>query len=355
MPTKKATRSTRSTRSTKASSKAASSDVVFDENAHASDDPAAANTKAPRSAAASKKVLGERNANDTAEPSPVKDLAQPPATKTTKSKRGKKKAVQDIDTAKQSTDSRCTTPVPSSPTKKRLPEDQVQACLQNYDLECQARMSRLRASLEMSLQSSMTRMRLAIERIPRAVRELSLATFIDEYGADIHAFMGRAPVQHLQDTQKEWDQMREERSPIKSKRTNKDDEATAKSRDRNSKAARTVNATASSTASRAAASKASAAKASSAAARQKATRSTKPSSRSTRASAAAPSSPPPSTSSKPAPSLATFQPELPEQALQTPKPRMARPGEVIQWTSINGSPICGIIGEDGVVRPVSFA
>lgn len=34
------------------------------------------------------------------------------------------------------------------------------------------------------------------------------------------------------------------------------------------------------------------------------------------------------------------------------KPRAARAGEKIQWQSINGSPITGVIGPDGVVRPL---
>ena len=350
MPVKKATRSTRSTRTTKASSKAASSDVILDEN---TDSPAGLDDvklKTSKPAAAPKKVLGERNAPNSHESSPQKETASSQTAakkattqKATKSKRGKKNVVEEVKEDAPSSGSRATTPVPSSPTKKRLPEEQVQAFLQNYDLEAQARLARLRASLEISVQSSITRMRLAIERIPRAVRELTLAEFIDEYGANIHNFMGRAPVQHLEETQKEWDQIREERSPIKAKRGKKDEEATAKAA-RNSKAARTTNPTASTSTTRTTAA--------TAASRKKTTRSTKVSSRST---SAAPTSPPPASSSKPAPSLSTFQPDLPKEALQTPKPRMARPGEVIQWLSINGSPICGIIGEDGVVRPVTFA
>ncbi|SPO20043.1 uncharacterized protein UTRI_00437_B [Ustilago trichophora] len=350
MPVKKATRSTRSTRTTKASSKTASSDWVLDENADSPVELPDGKKKSSKAAATSTKVLGERNAPNNHESSPMKDTSssQPidkkaASKKVTKSKRGKKNATQEVG-GEQSSESRATTPVPSSPTKKRLPEEQVQAFLQNYDLESQARLSRLRASLEISVQSSITRMRLAVERIPRAVRELTLADFIDDYGADIHNFMGRAPVQHLEETQKEWDEIKE-RSPVKPKRSKKDEEASSKA-DRNSKAARTTNPTASASASTTRAVAA-------AASRKRSTRTTKASSRST---SVVPTSPPPSSSSsKPAPSLPTFQPDLPKEALQTPKPRMARPGEVIQWQSINGSPICGIIGEDGVVRPVTFA
>ncbi|SPO20960.1 uncharacterized protein UTRI_00437 [Ustilago trichophora] len=346
MPVKKATRSTRSTRTTKASSKTAASDVVLNENANSPVELLDGKKKSTKAAATSKKVLGERNAPNSHESSPLKEMSssQPVDKKASSKKRGKKNTTEEVEEDKQSSEYRATTPVPSSPTKKRLPEEQVQAFLQNYDLEVQARLSRLRASLEISVQSSITRMRLAVERIPRAVRELTLADFIDEYGADIHSFMGRAPVQHLEETQKEWDEIKE-RSPAKPKRSKKDEEASSKA-DRNSKAARTTNPTASASAptSRTAAA---------AASKRKTMRTAKASSRST---SVVPTSPPPSSSSsKPAPSLSTFQPDLPKEALQTPKPRMARPGEVIQWQSINGSPICGIIGEDGVVRPVTFA
>ncbi|KAJ1030287.1 hypothetical protein NDA16_001197 [Ustilago loliicola] len=356
MPVKKANRSTRSTRTTKASSKVASSDIVLDENIDAASELEEFNKKSTKSTSSSKKVLGERNAPNSDHSSPHKSSSaelKAASQKTGKSKKTKKITPDALVGDKHVLDSRSTTPIPSSPAKKRLPEDQVQACLQNYDLENQARLARLRASLERSIQSSITRMRLAIERIPRAVRELTLAEFIDGYNADIHTFMGRAPVQHLKDTQEEWDQIREERSPVKAKRSKKD-EGVAPSNSK-AKAARTTNPTAS--ASSRTATTAAAARG------KKPTGSTKASSRSTSAaptsaaptSAAPTSVPPSSSSSKPAPSLSKFQPDLPKQALQTPKPRVARPGEIIQYQSINGSPICGIIGEDGVVRPVTFA
>ncbi|EST10008.1 Borealin-like, N-terminal [Kalmanozyma brasiliensis GHG001] len=301
MPLKKATRATRSTRTTKASSKA-SSDAVLDENIDATN-VIDAKKKTAKSTAEPKKVLGERNApnSDALDAAPASSKTQSSKSKAS-SKTTKSKKVQSATTD----DSRATTPVPSSPTK-RLPEDQIRAFLSNYDLETQARTSRLRASLEMSIQSATTRMRLAIERIPRAVRDLSLADFIDQYGANIHAFMSNAPVSHLAETQQEWDQIREERSPAKAKRSKTEE------------------------------------------AKRTAGRTRKP----TKGKTAAPSSPLP-TKGK-APSLDSFKPDLPKEALKTPKPRMARPGEVITWQSINGSPICGIIGEDGVVRPVQFA
>ncbi|GAC95499.1 hypothetical protein PHSY_003075 [Pseudozyma hubeiensis SY62] len=344
MPVGKATRSTRSTRTTKASSKASSSDAVLDENVDANSEAASPRGKSSGplpSAPLPKKVLGERGASSNHVSGPAKSQpteSKAASKKSSKSKKGKKATdVEVVD------DSRATTPVPPSPLKKRLPDEQVQACLQNYDLEAQARLSRLRASLEMSIQSAVTRMRLSIERMPRAVRELQLGEFIDNFGADIHTFMNRAPVQHLKETQEEWDQIREERSPAKAKRSKKDDDAISKV-DRNSKNARTGNATAST--SRTVASK-----------KKAGTRSTKPSSRST---SAAPTSPPPSSaassvSSKPAPSLSTFQPNLPKEALQTPKPRMAKPGEILQYLSINGSPISCVVGADGIVRPVTIA
>ncbi|SNX81710.1 uncharacterized protein MEPE_00415 [Melanopsichium pennsylvanicum] len=349
MPVKKATRSTRATRTTKASSNSASSDFVLNENADGSVGLVDAKKKSAKSAASNKKVLGERNAPNSHKLSLPNEASSQTAErkaakiKSSKPERGNNTALDDVKQGRHSSDSRATTPVPSSPLKKRLPEEQVQAFLQNYDLEAQARLSRLRTSLEISVQSSLTRMRLAIERIPRAVRELTLAEFIDDYGADIHTFMGRAPVQHLEETQKEWDEIKE-RSPIKPKRSKKDEEAASKA-DRNTKSARTINSTASACTSRTAPP--------TAGGKKKVTRSAKASS--SRSTSAAPTSPPPTSSSKPAPSLSTFQPDLPKEALQTPRPRMARPGEVIQWRSINGSPICGIISEDGVVRPVTFA
>ncbi|SOV08343.1 uncharacterized protein UDID_00609 [Ustilago sp. UG-2017a] len=343
MPVKKPTRSTRSTRTTKASSKPASSDLVLDENIDAASELEEVKKKKSKSSTSSKMVLGERNAPNSDPSSPLKSSSadsEAASQKNSKLKKSKKAAPEALVGDKHVLDYRSTTPIPSSPTKKRLPEDQVQACLQNYDLENQARVARLRASLEISIQSSITRMRLAIERIPRAVRELTLAEFIDEYNADLHTFMGRAPVQHLKDTQEEWDQIREERSPVKAKRSKKDNEIASVGT--KTKSARTTNPTASSS-SRTTTS-------ASTAIGKKPTRTTKASSRATSAAPTSPLVP-----SKPAPSLSKFQPDLPKQALRTPKPRVARPGEIIQYQSINGSPICGIIGEDGVVRPVTFA
>ncbi|KAJ1031677.1 hypothetical protein NDA13_002067 [Ustilago tritici] len=341
MPVKKTTRSTRSTRTTKASSKPASSDLVLDENIDSASELEEVKKKS-KSSTSSKMVLGESNAPNSDPSSPLKSSSadsEAASQKTSKSKKSKKAAPEALVGDKHVLDYRSTTPIPSSPTKKRLPEDQVQACLQNYDLENQARVARLRASLEISIQSSITRMRLAIERIPRAVRELTLAEFIDEYNADLHTFMGRAPVQHLKDTQEEWDQIREERSPVKAKRSKKDNEIALVGT--KTKSARTTNPTASSSRTTTSASTARG---------KKPTRTTKASSRATSAAPTSPLVP-----SKPAPSLSKFQPDLPKQALRTPKPRVARPGEIIQYQSINGSPICGIIGEDGVVRPVTFA
>ncbi|SPC65462.1 uncharacterized protein UHOD_00609 [Ustilago sp. UG-2017b] len=342
MPVKKPTRSTRSTRTTKASSKLASSDLVLDENIDAASELEEVKKKKSKSSISSKMVLGERNAPNSDPSSPLKSSSadsEAASQKTSKLKKSKKAAPEALVGDKHVLDYRSTTPIPSSPTKKRLPEDQVQACLQNYDLENQARVARLQASLEISIQSSITRMRLAIERIPRAVRELTLAEFIDEYNADLHTFMGRAPVQHLKDTQEEWDQIREERSPVKAKRSKKDNEIASVGT--KTKSARTTNPTASSSRTTTSASTARG---------KKPTRTTKASSRATSAAPTSPLVP-----SKPAPSLSKFQPDLPKQALRTPKPRVARPGEIIQYQSINGSPICGIIGEDGVVRPVTFA
>lgn len=316
MPVKKGARSARSTRTTKASSKTASSDLVLDENVATPVDHNADKKKSSKPAAAlSKKVLGERNApNDHPSSTQTSARSSKSSAKPSKSQ-SKSSTIEKVEET-----SRATTPIPSSPSKKRLPEEQVQAFLQNYDLEAETRISRLRASLELSVQSSLTRMKLCIDRIPRAIRELSMAEFWDGFGGDIHAVMDREP-SHLKDTQEEWDQIREERSPAKDKRARKNDPSSSASRST-----------------------------SSAASKKKPTRSAKGSSR-------PPTSPLAPSSGKAAPSLATFKPDLPKQALQTPKPqpRMARPGEMVQWQSINGSPICGIIGEDGVVRPVTFA
>lgn len=334
-----AKKGSRSTRATKASTKAASSDIVLDENVDVPSELVESKKKSTKSATSSKKVLGERNAPNGHSSSPSKDSAQLEAAsakassqKSTKSKRGKRNEVAEEDKLSVESESRATTPIPSSPTKKRLPEDQVQAFLQNYDLEVQTRLSRLRASLEISVQSNMTRMLVAIERIPRAVRQLTMAEFIDDYNADIHAFMNRAPVQHLKETQEQWDQIREERSPVKAKRFKKDEVTAAKASSSSSRGATTS---------------------SSSSAAQRGKKSTRSTKAPTRPAATSPLQS--SASSKPAPSLSKFQPDLPKQALQTPKPRAARPGEMVQWQSINGSPICGVIGEDGFLRPVMLA
>lgn len=330
MPAKKGTRSAKSTKvATKASSKL----DVFDENAASSPvQIKPAKTLSTKADAAPKKVLGERNDTNTTGTSnqqPSNQQQDVPSIK--KSAKGKKTKSTTL-TAK-STD---VSSEPASSSTKRLPEEQIQAFLQNYDLEAQARLNRLRASLEMAVQSAMTRMRLTLERMPRAVRELTLGEFVDDYGADIHAFMNRAPVQHFEDGQKEWQDALQQ-SPAKTKRTQmvKSDE------DRGSKSARRTNNTA----------RTSVSTASKSAVAKKASKRSAASANARQAVAASPVSSSKS-SGMPAPSLPTFNPDIPK---QTPRPRMARPGEMIQWQSINGSPICGIIGKDGVVRPVSLA
>lgn len=331
MPAKKGTRSAKST---KAASKVSSKLDVFDENAVTSPVQVKnAKTLAANVDKAPATILGERNATNTTEEIPV---AQHDLPKTKKTAKGKKtKGAQTI--AKTSHAMEILSDPPSLSTR-RLPEEQIQAFLQNYDLEAQTRLSRLRASLEMSVQSAMTRMKLTIERMPRAVRELTLGEFVDDYGADIHAFMNRAPVQHFEDGQKEWQDALQQ-SPAKAKRT----QAAKSDDDRGSKSARRANNTARTSVSTTSSKSAVLKKGSSRAATATNTRS---------ANLASPVGSAKSNSSMPAPSLSTFNPDIPK---QTPRPRMARPGEMIQWQSINGSPICGIIGADGIIRPVSLA
>ncbi|PWZ02629.1 hypothetical protein BCV70DRAFT_196873 [Testicularia cyperi] len=357
MPAKKGSRSAKSTKTlTKA---AAPSDVLtHDENIPASEAVAPSKGAVAKPKGVSKKVLGEQNGSTNKfsvyEDGAASTEATTPTRAVSKAATSKKrtKAAKELST---STNDKADTKSDTA-SQRSLPEDQIQAFLQNYDLEAQARLSRLRASLEMSIQSSITRMRLAIERIPRAVRELSLGDFIDEYGADIHKFMDRGPVEHLEAGRKEWEHIKEERSPVKPKRGKKDDnDPKGKTADRGGKSARRTNATARSSVVSMAATTNPRSVASSAATKKKPTRST--TNHATVASKTSRGAPPasPLLSSMPAPSLPAFKPDLPKEATKTPKPRMARPGEVIQWLSVNGSPICGIIGEDGMVRPVSFA
>ncbi|KDN51364.1 hypothetical protein K437DRAFT_261844 [Tilletiaria anomala UBC 951] len=112
-----------------------------------------------------------------------------------------------------------------------LPAGQIQAILANYDLEgelraskkvccilydtyltsstsrlaAEARLERMRSALEMALQTARERMALSISRIPRAVRELSVRSFVEDFQADVAVFMktvlGSADQEYTRETE----------------------------------------------------------------------------------------------------------------------------------------------------------
>ncbi|KAN0062267.1 hypothetical protein ACQY0O_005448 [Thecaphora frezii] len=221
--------------------------------------------------------------------------------------------------------------------KQRLPEDQVETFLENYDLETTTRLSRLHSNLALAIEAAKTRMELSLSRIPRAVRELTLAEFVDEYGADIHAFMGRAPIRALQEGQKEWDEIKEQTSSPRKKRRGEEEEGREGKRKSTGKRGRRAKDAKKEAPPTRAASKARSRTRSSTASRKPHPRDPSP----------AGDKGGKATSSHPFPTLTRFSPDL-ETA------RIAKPGEFINFTSINGSPICGVLGADGVVRPMTF-
>jgi len=75
-------------------------------------------------------------------------------------------------------------------------------------LVVQARLQRLVSQLEITVRSSQVRIKSTINRIPRAVRELAVGEFVDNYDADIRKFMGHAPTKKAEEGRKEWETMR---------------------------------------------------------------------------------------------------------------------------------------------------
>ncbi|PWN49169.1 hypothetical protein IE53DRAFT_369994 [Violaceomyces palustris] len=261
--------------------------------------------------------------------------------------------------------------------KGMLTEEQIQAFLDNYDLETSNRLARLRGQLEVSVQSARARMNLAINKIPRAVRKLKLSEFVDEYGAEVHAFMGRAPADNMEEGRREWEQFKEGKSPVKGKRSKKSDENLGDDQDgRTGKSAR-VTSKSSASSSKDGGKEEERSKGQSRTGKSRASSQSKRramqgqevdllplsspitsdavhSGQASWSKKTAPPSSSSSSSSRP-PSSSTFAPHLPHALPPTPaggKPRVARVGERIQWKSLNGSPIVGVIGPDGFARPI---
>ncbi|PWN33817.1 uncharacterized protein FA14DRAFT_161487 [Meira miltonrushii] len=239
-----------------------------------------------------------------------------------------------------------------SPSKKRngMPEIQIESFLENYDLEAENRLRMALKTLQISIDSTRTQMHAkAIAKLPRAVRLMRLGDFVNEYGANIQAAVERAAVVADKARQGAWEEEKMQR-----KRKGEDEEQRENEEKREGKSAKldsvkNVTAGARGTAQNG---------------RSKLKNVVRKTRQVVRPS---PQKPTESRNESPMrpPSSAVFKPNLGADVViaertssiptlpPTPangKARTARRGESVQWLSMNGSPIIGVVAPDGTIH-----
>lgn len=240
----------------------------------------------------------------------------------------------------------------SSPKKRKaMPGIQISSFLENYDLEADNRIRMALKTLRISIDSARTQMHAkAIAKLPRTVRLMRLGEFVNDYGADVQAAVERAAVVANRAREGAW-----EEEKLQRKRKG-DPESAAKGADDGhvkGKSAR-LNPeveTLAASSPRSASQK-----------RAKGKRVVRKAKQPPKATA--PQSPVQQGSSR-VPSTALFTPKLAGRTViagrsssvpalpPTPaggQPRAARAGEQVQWTSMSGSPIIGIVAPDGTIH-----
>lgn len=210
-------------------------------------------------------------------------------------------------------------------------------------------------TLQISIDSARTQMHAkAIARLPRAVRLMRLGDFVDEYGADVQAAVERAAVTANRAREGEWE---EEKLQRKRKDVNgEEDEKAVRGKGKNARTEPTQNASTGE-------GRTAATSTSTALRRAKSKTVAPANARRAQPSKVPVPSPTRSTSTVRPPSASSFSPRLGGQGgsmstaapliTRTPannKPRTARTGEQVQWTSLNGSPIIGVVGPDGTIH-----
>lgn len=239
-----------------------------------------------------------------------------------------------------------------SPSKKRkaMPEIQIESFLENYDLEAENRLRMALKTLQITIDSTRTQMHAkAIAKLPRAVRLMRLGDFVDEYGANIQAAVERAAVVADKARQGAWEEEKMQR-----KRKGEDEEERENEEKREGKTAKldsvkNVAAGARNTAQNG---------------RSKLKKVVRKTKQVVRPSPLKQSESRNESPMRP-PSSATFKPNLGTDVViaertssiptlpPTPangKARTARTGESVQWLSMNGSPIIGVVAPDGTIH-----
>lgn len=252
---------------------------------------------------------------------------------------------------------------PRSAQGVSMPEEQIETVLQNYDLEATRRAQRFRDHLNLIIDGARSQMLTLLSSWPQSTRNMGLRDFTEKYGADIdRATQGFAAIANeARNDTREWEDMKRKRQREKDE---EEEEADQQRQAKASKSARRTKRTAPASkagSSKAAVSRVASSSSSSSNSRAR-TRSTVAPSRSTKFSTTSRDVAPPVLSSGTnAPSADTFSPQidLPSSTatlhVQTPrKPaaagrpsRLPKVGEVIQYYSLNGSPITAVVGADG--------
>lgn len=240
----------------------------------------------------------------------------------------------------------------TSPSKKRkgMPDIQIESFLENYDLEAENRIRMALKTLQISIDSTRTQMHAkAIAKLPRSVRLMRLGDFVNEFGANIQAAVERAAVVADKARQGEWEEEKMQR-----KRKGEDEERRENERKREGKSAKldslnSVTAEARNTTQNG---------------RQKPKKVVRKTKQVIRPSPLKQSEFPNESPMRP-PSSATFKPNLGtdiviaerKSSIPTVPPtpansnaRTAKTGESVQWLSMNGSPIIGVVAPDGTIH-----
>lgn len=243
-----------------------------------------------------------------------------------------------------------------SPSKKRkgMPDIQIESFLENYDLEAENRIRMALKTLQISIDSTRTQMHAkAIAKLPRSVRLMRLGDFVNEYGANIQAAVERAAVVADRARQGAWE---EEKMQRKRKGEEEQEDEVQKENDkrREGKSAKLNEAKNMSPI----------AKNTSQNGRSKLKKAVRKTKQVVRPSPLKQTESQAESSMRP-PSSATFKPNLGADVViaertssiptlpPTPangKARTARAGESVQWLSMNGSPIIGVVAPDGTIH-----
>ncbi|CAO1638163.1 unnamed protein product [Sympodiomycopsis kandeliae] len=304
-----------------------------------------------------------------------------------------------IDSSDEENDPQTSLPYQASRSAKGvpMPEEQIQTYLRNYDLEVERRMERMRNHLQMTVEGTRSKMMIMLSSWPQTAREMSFEDFIESCGADIEGAkkivrshpQGVPSSSSGADESHEWAEMKKKRIREKEEEEEQQAKAKATKSARRQKKATAATSTAGPSGSGRSTPQPSSVGSSTAAsrARTRSTASNKPSipsalnrspSRANSSSIQAPSMPSalnrsPSranSSSIQAPSSSRFSPQvqlppssnrgsslastpLRRTAATAQKRRVSRlpqVGDRIQYFSADGSPVTGILGEDGRVK-----